>query len=127
MRFGALALVASCAIAKPKDRGVAVFVEASPPATPVAEALEQRLSHDGYRVADAERDASVALRLERASMATAPSNVARGVYALEVTKGPLLGKRVESLDAACEGLPEPVPDCHAESLLRELRAVGLFR
>jgi hypothetical protein len=127
MRFLALALAASCAIAKPKDRGIAVFVEASPPATPVAEAFERRLARDGYRVAGAEGDASVAVRLERMSMATAPSNVARGIYALEVTKGPLLGKRVESLDADCEGLPEPVPDCHAANFLRELGAVGLFR
>jgi hypothetical protein len=133
MRLAALLLsiccaAVSCAVARPKGGGAPVFVDAVPEAAGVAHALEHKLELDGYTIVRGAAEARLALRIDqRSAVDRGLRPGAAGVYVMEVTKGLLSGKQVESLDAACRDLPEPPFECHADAFLRELRDAGVLR
>jgi hypothetical protein len=128
MRLAAALLLCSCVIAQPKHNGIAVFVDAVPEAAGVSAALEKKLVREGYGIVRSADEARIGLRLEQRSIIDRelrPGN--GGTYLLEITKGKLVGKQVQSLDAACRNMPEPPFECHAETFLRELQDAGVLR
>jgi hypothetical protein len=129
MRFGASALMlCSCVIAQPKHNGIAVFIDAVPEASGVSAALGKKLVREGYGLSHDSENARIALRIEQRSVIDRElSPGSAGTYILEVTKGKLAGKQIQSFDIACRNMPEPPFECHADTFLRELTDSGVLR
>jgi hypothetical protein len=127
LAVAALALC-SCVIAQPKHNGIAVFIDAVPEASGVSAALEKKLVREGYGIVRGSADARIALKLEQRSVIDRElSPGSTGTYILEVTKGKLVGKQIQSFDIACRNMPEPPFECHADTFLRELTDAGVLR
>jgi hypothetical protein len=127
MRFAAALLLCSCVIAQPKHNGIAVFIDAVPEASGVAAVLAKKLTRLGYSIVRGSGEARIALQVtQRTVIDRGLRPGSTGTYLLEVTKGKLAGKQVQSLDAACRNMPEPPFDCHAETFLRELTDAGVL-
>jgi hypothetical protein len=128
VRLAALLLLASCAIAQPKHNGIAVFVDAVPEAAGVQAAFEKKLVREGYEIVRGSEGASLAFHLDQRSVLDRGLRPgAPGTYTLEVTKGALAGKQVESFDPVCRDVPETPFECHAETFLRELQDAGVLK
>jgi hypothetical protein len=82
---------------------------------------------EGFSIARDGTEASIGFRVDRRTVTgpELPPGTA-GTYLLEVTKGKLAGKRIESLDAACRDMPERPEGCHADTFLRELQDDGVL-
>jgi hypothetical protein len=127
-RAAGLLLLTSCAIAQPKHNGIAVYVDAVPEASGVSAALEVKLRREGYELVRGAEGASLVFHIDqRSAIDRGLRPGAVGTYTLEVTKGALSGKQIESLDAVCRNVPETPFECHAETFLRELQDAGVLK